>query len=245
MRRLITFFALAFAFLFVRRASADDRATIADALTTVATTAETFARTADASQDRAVRRKVATRAREIGEDLTALARRARKDTPLAAIARDAANIGKDTAQLVDLADEAADKTERKALRAQATVIDQQLAAARAKIDAAAAADGARPAPAAKPAPMAPERFAALIATLAKEGFDDKRLGVLGAAFPTNWFTTAQVGSVMDAMTMGKGKVEAAVLLWSHIVDPENGYTLYGKLTFQNDKDELKKRTAGK
>jgi hypothetical protein len=84
--------------------------------------ASSLAKSANGSDDRAVRKKFGPRATELSDDLTALARRVRKDIPLDAIAKDALDIAKDAAELVDLADEAEEKEERKSLRAQAQLL---------------------------------------------------------------------------------------------------------------------------
>jgi len=241
MMKPLSLIALVAVVMFARPARADERADISDALSRVATAADSFARSANASEDRAVRRKLATKAREISEDLTSLARRARKDVPLKTIARDAQNLGRDTAALVDLADEAEDKAERKSLRAQATVIDQQLAAVRRQIDDAAGAD--KPAQPAKPAPMTNDAFAALWNTVKQQSFDSNKLNVLKQAANANWFNSAQMASMMDLFSFGAGKVDAAVAMWPHMVDPENLFVLYNKLTFSSDKDNLRKRTT--
>jgi len=240
----IALLALFTSLLFAIPAHADDRAAISDGLARVAGAAESYARSAAASEDRAVRRKLAQKANEIAEDLTALSRRARKDIPLRTIAKDAMNIGRDTAQLIDLADEAEDKAERKSLRAQATVVDQQLAAVRRQIDDAVATDKPQaPAQPAKPAPMTNDAFAALYAAVKHESFDSNKLTVVQQAAQANWFTASQIAAMMDAFSFGGGKVDAAVAMWPHMVDPENSFAIYGRLTFQSDKDKLRKRVA--
>lgn len=242
MPRIVALFALAAAVMFANPARAGDRGAIAEALSRVATTADSFVRSATASEDRAVRRTLAPKAREISEDASSLARRARRDVPLGVIAKDAQALGRETAELIDLADEAADKAERKSLRAQATVIDQQLAAARRQIDDAAAADN-KPQQPAKPAPMTAEAFSQLVDGVKREPFDSNKLRIVNLAAQARWFTSAQIGSMLDAFTFGGGKVDAAVAMWPHLVDPENSGTIYGKLTFQGDKEALRKRVA--
>ncbi len=239
MIRPLSLIACVVTLMFAAPARADERADISDALSRVATAADSFARTANSSEDRAVRKKLATKARDISDDLTSLAKRTRKDVPLKAIARDAQGIGKDTAQLIDLADEAEDKAERKSLRAQATVIDQQLAAVRRQIDDAAAADRAP----AKPAPMTNDAFAALWNTVKHESFDSGKLKILRQAADANWFNSAQIASMMDVFSFGTSKVDAAVAMWPHMVDPENLFVLYNKLTSSSDKDNLRRRTT--
>ena len=127
-----------------------DRAAIATSLTQLSTNAANLAKAAKASDDRGARKKFAPAAAELGDDLAALAKRLGKDVAIKAIATDAAAVDKDAAALVELADEAADKEERKSLRSQATMIQQGIAAARKAIDA--VKDDAAA------APSAPQKF---------------------------------------------------------------------------------------
>jgi hypothetical protein len=136
----------------LRSAQADqkaDRAVITDALTKISTSAAQLAQTAKASDDRGARKKFAPAALELSDDLAALARRSAKDVPLKAIGKDAAGAEKDSAALIELADEAEDKEERKALRAHAVLLGQAVTGVRKYIDQAAAkADEPTAAPAA-------------------------------------------------------------------------------------------------
>jgi hypothetical protein len=129
-----------------------DRTAIADSLNKLSASAAALAQTAKSSDDRGARKKFAPAAADLGDDLAALARRTGKDVPLKTISKDAAAIEKDANALIELADEAEDKAERKSLRATAVLIGQGIANARKSIDAAAATDD-KPA-----APAAPIRF---------------------------------------------------------------------------------------
>jgi hypothetical protein len=111
-----------------------NRAAIAESLNNLATRASALATTAKSSDDRGARKKFAPAASELGDDAAALARRVGKDVPMAALGRDAAALDKQAASLVDLADEAEDKAERKSLRAQAVLISQGIAEVRKTID---------------------------------------------------------------------------------------------------------------
>ena len=110
------------------------RAAIAESLNNLATRATALASTAKSSDDRGARKKFAPAATELGDDAAALARRVGKDVPMEALGRDAAALDKQAASLVDLADEADDKAERKSLRAQAVLIAQGIAEVRKTID---------------------------------------------------------------------------------------------------------------
>ncbi|CAN5221189.1 hypothetical protein BH11MYX1_BH11MYX1_29950 [soil metagenome] len=132
-----------------RADSKADRAAIVDRLTRMSASATTLGKAAKASDDRGARKKFAPAATELGDDLAALARRAAKDVPLKTIAKDAAPLEKDAAALVELADEAEDKDERKSLRATAVVIHDAVVEVRKSLDASAAKAEDAPAAAAK------------------------------------------------------------------------------------------------
>jgi hypothetical protein len=127
-----------------------DRATIAETLTKLSTSAATLAKTAKESDDRGARKKFGPAASDLSDDLGALARRLGKDVAIKTIATDAASLDKDASALVELADEVEDKDERKTLRAQASLIQQGIANARKAIDAVKEGTAA--------APSAPVRF---------------------------------------------------------------------------------------
>ena len=220
-----------------------DRSALAEALGRLSAHAEGLARNANGSEDRAVRKKIAPRASEIADDLSNLARRARKDASFESLARDTRALADDAATLVDLTDEAQDKVERKTLRAQASVLEQGLTLTRKAMELLAARkDDDRAAPE-RPAAMRPDPFARLVAAIRKESFDEEKVNVVRQAATANWFVAGQVGAVMDLLAFGDGKVDAAAAMWPHIVDPENSYAIFNKLAFDDDKDKLRKRVA--
>ncbi len=115
--------------------AASDRAVIADSLSKMAVVAHQLGKAAQGSDDRGVRKKFAPVANDIGDDLDALARRAGKpDVEISVIVKGMAPIEKDATQLVDLADEAEDKAERKKLRADASQLQATISAAKKLIE---------------------------------------------------------------------------------------------------------------
>jgi len=232
---------------FATRAHADaaaDRAVIADSLTKLAAMAHGLGKTAAGSDDRAVRKKFAPAATDLGDDLEALGRRAAKvDVAIETVVKGLGPIDKDAAQLVDLADEAEDKAERKNLRAQATQLQSTISAAKKIIEAyASKKDDAKAAPA-KPAAMPDGSFNALVQTVRGASFDDDKVAVIRDAAKANWFSSNQVAALMGLLSFDEGKIEAAVAAWPHIVDPQNSFVIYNKLSFSSSKDTLRKRVS--
>ena len=144
--------------LFATPAFADakaDHASLADAATKLSASAATLAKTAKASDDRGARKKFAPAAQDLSDDLAAFSRRAAKDQSFKTLAADATALVKDSTALVELADEAEDKEERKALRAQAVLIQQGVANLGKQLIAAAASEDKG---GTKPADTAPKKF---------------------------------------------------------------------------------------
>lgn len=122
-----------------------DRAALVDAATKLSTSAGTLGKAAKASDDRGARKKFAPAAVELGDDLAAFARRVGKDVPFKSLAKDMSDLVKDAHALVELADEAEDKEDRKTLRAQAVLLEQGVIGLGTQLVAAAQKEEAKPA----------------------------------------------------------------------------------------------------
>jgi hypothetical protein len=62
----------------------------------------------------------------------------------------------------------------------------------------------------------------------KANTDADKVSVARAA-GANYFTAVQVGALMDLLNTEMPKVDLASMLWSHLVDPQNGFVIFGKL----------------
>jgi Domain of unknown function (DUF4476) len=226
--------------------SAADRAAIADAAVKLSANATSLAKSANGSDDRAVRKKFAPRVTELSDDLSALARRVRKDIGLDAIAKDALDIAKDAAELVNLADEAEEKEERKSLRAQAQLLEQGISAMRTNVETVAARTDKKPAAppvSNKPAAMAADSYNQFVAAVKGASFDKGKLDMVAQGAASNYFTSAQVAGLMATFSFDDGKIDAAVACWNKIVDPENNFVVFTKLQFDSSKEKLRKRVG--
>jgi len=222
--------------------SAADRSAISDALNKLGGVAHGLAKTAQGSDDRAVRKKFAPAATDLGDDLQALSRRAAKqDVGLETIVKGLGPIDKDATELVDLADEAEDKAERKNLRNQAQQLQQAISAARKIIDAAANKKDERPAPAKGNgnAPMADDSFQGLMGAVRGATYDNNKVSIVADAARHNWFTAKQIAALMSLLTYDNGKIEAAVAAWPRCVDKGNSFELYPKLTYDSSRETLR------
>ncbi|MEL6343234.1 MAG: DUF4476 domain-containing protein [Myxococcota bacterium] len=75
-----------------------------------------------------------------------------------------------------------------------------------------------------------------------EAFADDKMAVLLAATAGRPMTTAQARSLVNLFTFDDDKVEAAVILYPQVVDPEQWFTMYSALTFRSSKDTLRAQT---
>ena len=228
------------------RADADaaaDRASLAGSLDRVAKQADTLLRDANDSDDRAVRKKFAPRVEELADDLEGAARKVRKDASWDAVRKELQSISRDASDLVDLADEAEDKAERRALRQQATQLETGVTNAIRDLDTyAARREEARKAPA-KPQPMSADAFRSFLASVRNASFDSDKVATALQGAQNNWFTSQQVASTIELISFDSSKVDAAAGMWSRIVDPENSHVIFNKLSFSSSKDALRKRVA--
>jgi hypothetical protein len=232
--------------LAARRAHADstaDRAAIAEALDKLSAYAEGVAQAAQRSEDRAVRKKLAPRASDIADDLEALATRTRKNVAYRALGKEALTIDRDALSLIELADEAEDKAERKTLRTQAVTLEQGVATTHKVLEALAARDDDKPSKPAKPQPMRNAEFGQLVEAIRSASFDDDKVAVVRLAAQNNWFLASQGAAVMDLLAFDDGKIDAAAAMWPRITDPENYFVMMNKLTFDSSKEKLRKRVS--
>ena len=215
------------------------RAALGDVISKLATAADAIANAAKTSDDRGVRKKFAPKATEISDDLAALARRAVKDVPMKTIAEEVGAIDKDATALIDLADDADDKAERKTLRAQATALEAAVAGLKKTVEAGAKTDDA-----AKPAKLptiTADSYKRLVAAVTDANTDADKLAIVRQAVTTNSFPVAHVAYVMDLFNTEAPKVDAATFAWPNLVDPQNGFQLFAKLELAGSKAELHRR----
>lgn len=82
-------------------------------------------------------------------------------------------------------------------------------------------------------------FLAFLRQVKRAAFDDDRMLLLREVVKHRAFTTTQVIDVLDEVSFEK--VEAAVLLYPNVVDPESFVRVYDELNFTSDRRELAER----
>ena len=91
-----------------------------------------------------------------------------------------------------------------------------------------------------PKPIRNEDLKVFLTSLENASFGDAKVAMLEELVRSNWFTVEQVGMIVDKLAFGENKVEAILILYSHVVDKENAYRLYEFVTFSDDRELLKK-----
>lgn len=100
---------------------------------------------------------------------------------------------------------------------------------------------AQPEPEPQYYPMADAQFSQLITQIHNEPFSEGKLGLVSLAAQYNYFSSAQVSSVVSALTFSSDKVEAAVMMHPMVLDPQAFYQVFAAFTFESSKREVRAR----
>lgn len=74
-----------------------------------------------------------------------------------------------------------------------------------------------------------------------EPFGDKKLDILREAARSHRFTVDQVIELLPMFTFSDERVEAAVVLYPRVMDPEVWFRVYDHFDFDADKEQVRKR----
>jgi len=91
--------------------------------------------------------------------------------------------------------------------------------------------------------VTPGEFATIRRAVDETSFSQEKLAVLRSAVSNRWFTAAQVVGMLGAFDFEKDKVEAAILMHPHVVDPENWFQVYGAFDFDSSKRKIRERVG--
>ncbi len=94
-----------------------------------------------------------------------------------------------------------------------------------------------------PPPLSPAAAAALEGAVAREPFSPGKQRVLDEALRDNRLTVAQLRRLLALFPFDREKVEAAARAYPALVDPESFFLVYQDLTFDSDKEELRRRVG--
>lgn len=88
--------------------------------------------------------------------------------------------------------------------------------------------------------MAKADFQKLLEEIEKASFEDDQLSVVEMASKLNYFTSQQVGQLVDAITFEDGKVETVAYTAKRIVDLKKSHSILAHFTFSEGKNKAKK-----
>ena len=94
-----------------------------------------------------------------------------------------------------------------------------------------------------PVAMDQASFNSLLKAVAAESFPKGRMRVVTDAAAGNFFTVAQLRRLLKKFSFEREKVNVAAKLHPRLVDPGNFFQVYQDLTFDTNKNALKKRIS--
>ncbi|WP_257451753.1 DUF4476 domain-containing protein [Archangium lipolyticum] len=108
--------------------------------------------------------------------------------------------------------------------------------------------GPRPTPPPPPVPayqpIADGRLQKILNAMAREPFGKDKMNVLEDGAEGNYFLVGQVQQVLGQFQFSKDRLQVVRMLWSRVLDRQNGFQLYNAFQFSNDKEELKRIISG-
>lgn len=102
----------------------------------------------------------------------------------------------------------------------------------------------RPAPA-KTHAMSDRDFRSLSDQIGRASFSDDKLGLVQTAAQTNYFTVAQVVTLMQLASFDDTRIEIAVACAPRVIDGDKWFQVYGALSFSSSKETLRTRLGGR
>ncbi len=93
--------------------------------------------------------------------------------------------------------------------------------------------------------MAPAELQRALRAMDRAAFDKDKLALLGDILASGpWVTVDQAIALVRTVTFDGAQVDAAAMLYPHVVDSQDWYRIYDVLTFSSSKDDLRRRTTG-
>ncbi|HZH17863.1 MAG TPA: DUF4476 domain-containing protein [Archangium sp.] len=89
-------------------------------------------------------------------------------------------------------------------------------------------------------PIAEGKLQMIMKAMSREPFAEDKMNVLQDAVGANYFLVGQVQQVLNQFQFSQDRLKAVSVLWSRVLDRDNGFQLYNSFQFSNDKAELKR-----
>ncbi|QRN98063.1 DUF4476 domain-containing protein [Archangium violaceum] len=93
-------------------------------------------------------------------------------------------------------------------------------------------------------PIADGRLQKIMNAMSREPFGKDKMNVLEDGAEGNYFLVGQVQQVLGQFQFSKDRLQVVRMLWSRVLDRQNGFQLYNSFQFSNDKEELKRIISG-
>ena len=93
--------------------------------------------------------------------------------------------------------------------------------------------------------MSPGVFARWLSHFDSTMLAHEREALLGLAARDQYFMAEQVVELMERFPFDRERIDVAMRLWPHVVDPVHAYLLLEALTFTHSQNELSRRLAVK
>jgi hypothetical protein len=92
--------------------------------------------------------------------------------------------------------------------------------------------------------MAPNTFAALMNTVAAQGFDSNRLAIAMQGIRMNGATSVQVADLMGLLSFESRRLELAKFAYAYVADPQNYFVVNDRFSFSSSVRELNRHMHG-
>lgn len=83
------------------------------------------------------------------------------------------------------------------------------------------------------------------ATVRNQSFSSTKVDLIRTAVMNNWFTTDQVGGLLDELSFESDKLNVAKMCYDKVVDKENYFKINNKFSFSSSVTELSKYTMSR
>lgn len=87
-------------------------------------------------------------------------------------------------------------------------------------------------------PMHPEDFRQLLSVIESKTFESTKQQIANGALDSNYFTSAQIGEMLNKFTFESTKVEVAKRAYDRVVDQDKFYLVYNSFTFESSINDL-------
>jgi len=93
-------------------------------------------------------------------------------------------------------------------------------------------------------PIADGQLRRILDAVARESFAANKMRILEESARGNYFLVGQVQQLLPQFAFSADRLNAVRMLWSRVLDRQNGYQLNSSFSFSKDKEELQRIISG-